>query len=167
MSTPTPSDSRAAPTKLALPHLFVALGFVCIGVLGLWQTTVIPKAQLYAAVGPEFVPWIVSVMIIGLGIGLVIAAIRGGWAPEQNGTITEWLPLGFVLLGLVINAALIEYIGFILASTMMFALVARGFGSRAFLRDIGIGFSVAFISYVGFDRILGYKIGTGLIEKLI
>ncbi|MCA3600465.1 MAG: tripartite tricarboxylate transporter TctB family protein, partial [Methylobacterium sp.] len=56
--------------------------------------------------------------------------------------------------------------GFILSSTLLFACVARGFGSRKLLRDALIGFGLALISYVGFDRILGYKIGSGLIEKL-
>jgi putative tricarboxylic transport membrane protein len=90
----------------------------------------------------------------------------GGWAADQEGTLSEWGSLGWVALGLVLNAALIEWIGFILASTIMFALVARGFGSGKWLRDGAIGFALALISYVGFDRILGYKIGTGLIEKL-
>jgi putative tricarboxylic transport membrane protein len=49
----------------------------------------------------------------------------------------------------------------------MFPLVARGFGSRAPLRDALIGFVLACVSYVGFDRVLGYKIGTGIIENLI
>jgi putative tricarboxylic transport membrane protein len=65
------------------------------------------------------------------------------------------------------NAALIDKIGFILASTIMFTLVARGFGSEKWWRDALIGFCLAFVSYFGFDRVLGYKIGSGLIESLI
>ncbi len=98
---------------------------------------------------------------------MLLAAFKGGWAADQEGTLTEWGSLGWVTLGLVLNAALIDSIGFILASTIMFALVARGFGSRQILRDAGIGFVLAIVSYVGFDRILGYKIGSGLIESLI
>jgi putative tricarboxylic transport membrane protein len=71
------------------------------------------------------------------------------------------------LLGLLVNIALIEWAGFIIASTAMFPLVARGFGSRAPLRDAVIGFVLSCVSYVGFDRVLGYKIGTGFIENLI
>ena len=35
------------------------------------------------------------------------------------------------------------------------------------LRDAAIGFALALVSYVGFDRVLGYKIGSGLIEGLL
>lgn len=150
-----------------LPHRIVAAGVIFIAVLALWQTLAIPKAALYATVGPDVFPKIVTAFLFACGIGLLIAAFRGGWAREQDGTITEMGSLGLVMLGLILNAALIEYIGFILASTIMFGLIARGFGSTRWLRDAAIGFALAIISYAGFDRVLGYKIGSGLIESLI
>ncbi len=65
------------------------------------------------------------------------------------------------------NVILIDDIGFILASTLLFLFTARAFGSRQLVRDAIIGFLLAVVAYVGFDRVLGYKIGTGLIERLI
>jgi putative tricarboxylic transport membrane protein len=100
---------------------------------------------------------------------LTLAALRGGWSHELARTRPS-IPtgaLGFVALGLLVNVAAIEFIGFILASTAMFAMIARGFGSKRPIRDAAIGFALAFVAYVGFDRILGYKIGSGLIEGLI
>lgn len=150
-----------------LPHLCVAAGICVIGGLAVWQSAVIPKGAMYAAVGAHVFPWFVTGFLLVMGMGLIVAALRGGWAHDQDGTITEWGSLALVGLGLFINAALIDSIGFILASSLMFPLVARGFGSKQWLRDSVIGFALAFISYVGFDRVLGYKIGTGLIESLI
>lgn len=149
-----------------IPHFCVALGVLALGVIAVWQTSLIPQV-LYATVGPSVFPTIVSVFLLMLGTGLVVAAQRGGWAHDQDGTITEMGSLGFVVAGLVLNAALIDRIGFILASTIMFTLVARGFGSQKWWRDALIGFFLAFASYLGFDRVLGYKIGSGLIESLI
>lgn len=150
-----------------LPHKIVAAGVLFIAALALWQTLAIPKAALYATVGPDVFPKIITAFLFACGIGLIMAAFRGGWAQDQDGTLTEWGSLGYVALGLVLNAALIEYIGFILASTIMFGLIARGFGSTQWIRDASIGLALAVISYVGFDRVLGYKIGSGLIESLI
>jgi len=150
-----------------LPHILVAAGILLVGGLAAWQASVIPKSAIYATVGPHIFPWIITAFLLILGIGLLLAAFRGGWAHEQDGTITEFGALGSVIAGLVLNAALIEYIGFILASTLMFTLVARGFGSKQSLRDAAIGFALAFIAYIGFDRVLSYKIGSGLIESLI
>ena len=63
--------------------------------------------------------------------------------------------------------ALISHAGFIIAGTLLFICTARAFGSLQPLRDGAIGFALAVISYVGFDRILGYKIGSGLVESLL
>ena len=71
-----------------------------------------------------------------------------------------------MLLGLLLNITLIEYAGFILSSTLLFLCTARAFGSEQPARDAAIGFALAFVAYVGFDRLLGYKIGSGLIESL-
>jgi len=162
MSDPTSSEH----IESTLPHKLVAFGVVALGLAAAWQTTLIPQV-LYTTVGPSAFAWFVAVFLLVLGVMLLLAAFKGGWAADQEGTLSEWGSLGWVTLGLVINAALIEWIGFILASTIMFALVARGFGSDKWLRDGAIGFALAIISYVGFDRILGYKIGSGLIESLI
>jgi putative tricarboxylic transport membrane protein len=159
-------QSSSEHIESTLPHKLVALGVVALGLASAWQTTLIPQV-LYTTVGPSVFAWFVAGFLLVLGALLLAAAFKGGWAADQEGTLTEWGSLGWVTLGLVLNAALIDSIGFILASTIMFALVARGFGSRQILRDAGIGFVLAIVSYVGFDRILGYKIGSGLIESLI
>lgn len=149
-----------------LPHFAIACGLLILGVAAAWQTTLIPTV-VYATVGPSVFPTMITVFLLACALGLVVAAARGGWAHDQDGTITEWGSLAFVLGGLALNAALIDRLGFILASTILFTLVARGFGSEKWPRDAFIGFLLALVSYVGFDRVLGYKIGSGLIESLI
>ncbi len=152
---------------LAKGDLGIALGVIAIGLIAAWQTTEIPQSA-YAAVGPRIFAWAAAAMLIVMGLFLVKDAVAGGWSHEADefGEV-DW-PGGIWLVGgLVANVALIDVIGFILASTVLFVFTARAFGSRQLVRDAVIGFLMAFISYVGFDRILGYKIGTGLIEGLI
>ena len=159
------SDSSSEHIESTLPHRLVAFGVIALGLAAAWQSTLIPQV-LYTTVGPSVFAWFVAGFLLVLGVMLLVAAFRGGWAADQEGTLSEWGSLGWVTLGLLLNVVLIEWIGFILSSTLLFACVARGFGSRKLLRDAAIGFGLALISYVGFDRILGYKIGSGLIEKL-
>ncbi|MCA3648247.1 MAG: tripartite tricarboxylate transporter TctB family protein [Methylobacterium sp.] len=159
------SDSSSEHIESTLPHKLAAFGVIALGLAAAWQSTLIPQV-LYTTVGPSVFAWFVAGFLLVLGALLLVAAFRGGWAADQEGTLSEWGSLGWVTLGLVLNVVLIEWIGFILSSTLLFACVARGFGSRKLLRDAAIGFGLALISYVGFDRILGYKIGSGLIEKL-
>lgn len=158
-----PDTSRT----LALGDLAVALGIVALGAVAAWQTTEIPQSA-YAAVGPRVFAWAASAMLLVMGAVLAVQAFAGGWSHENDefGEV-DWPGGVWLLAGLAANLALIDVLGFILASTVLFTLTARGFGSRRLLRDAAIGFALAFVAYVGFDRVLGYKIGTGLIEALI
>jgi putative tricarboxylic transport membrane protein len=62
---------------------------------------------------------------------------------------------------LIIDVALIHWIGFILASAAMFALTARAFGSRRALRDTLFGLALSAAVYVGFTRGLGVVLPGG------
>ena len=158
-----PDQTRA----LAKGDLGIAIGVILLGLIAAWQTTEIPEST-YAAVGPRVFAWAAAGMLVVMGGLLAKDAVQGGWSHESDefGEI-DW-PGGLWLLGgLAANVALIDIIGFILASTVLFLMTARAFGSRQLVRDAIIGFLLAFVSYVGFDRVLGYKIGSGLIEGLI
>ncbi len=132
-----------------------------------WQATVIPTHAVYAQVGPRAIPWIATAMLAVLGALLTLWGVRGGWAHEEHGPPHLWGAFPWLLLGLALNVTLIGVAGFIIASTVLFVCTALAFGSLSVLRDAAIGFALALIAYVGFDRVLGYKIGSGLIEGLL
>ncbi len=159
-------DAQAAPRGLAKGDLGIALGVIALGLIAGWQTTEIPQSA-YAAVGPRAFAWAASAMLVARGLFLLKDAFAGGWSAEVDdfGQV-DWPGGLWLIAGLAANVALIDVIGFILASTVMFAFTARAFGSLTIARDAAIGFALAFIAYIGFDRVLGYKIGTGLIERL-
>lgn len=69
--------------------------------------------------------------------------------------------LMLVLAALCAEAALIRPAGFVIASTLMFALVARAFGSRRVIRDTSIGLAIALIVFFAFSRALGVVLPTG------
>lgn len=131
-----------------------------------WETTLIPTNAIYAQVGPKVIPWLATVLLCALGALLTLQGLRGGWEHEEHGEF-DTQGLVWMLLGLALNVALIGMAGFIIASTLLFVCTARAFGSRRFLRDAAIGIVLALVTYVGFDRVLGYKIGSGLIEGLL
>ncbi|MEQ1648530.1 MAG: tripartite tricarboxylate transporter TctB family protein [Hyphomicrobiaceae bacterium] len=144
----------------------VGLGVLALAALVAWQTSIIPENAIYAKVGPKFFAWISAGLLAIMGAALTYEGVTGGWEHEESGE-TDWRSLGWLLAGLVLNVALISTLGFIIAGSILFVLTARAFGSTQPLRDAAIGFALALVSYVGFDRLLGYKIGTGLIERLL
>jgi putative tricarboxylic transport membrane protein len=155
-----------------------ALGLCVIGLGALvaWQTTLIPENAIYAKVGPKAFPWVVAGMITVMGVLLTVQGLRGGWERDDSSD-TDWGSLRWLLGGLVLNVMLIggmdvyglsiPKLGFIIASTILFVCIARAFLSKQPIRDAVVGFLLAAIAYVGFDRVLGYRIGSGLIEDLL
>ena len=131
------------------------------------QTALIPSGAIYAEVGPTIVPWIVTALLASLGLAIIVESYLGHWHVSKEHGVFDRVSLVWIGLGLGLNVALIGIAGFILASSTLFVCTARAFGSTRPLRDAGIGFAVALMAYAGFDRLLGYQIGDGLIENFI
>ena len=149
------------------------LGFAAV--VG-FATAAIPQSA-YAKIGPAVVPWAVTAGLVFFGLLLILEAFRGGWEHE-SGTALDLRSLAWLAAGLTLNLVLIDglsfgdtvivpRVGFILSSTLMFVCTARAFGSDRPVRDGAIGLAVAVLAYVGFDRVLGYQIGSGLIERFL
>lgn len=164
-------------TKPAWQDTCVGLAVLALAAVVAWQTTLIPENAIYARVGPKVFPWISTALLAVMGAILTLQGLRGGWDHEEAGEI-DTVSLGWLLLGLLLNLVLIDGMsyrgmsiapkaGFIVAGTLLFICTARAFGSGQPLRDAAIGFTLALVAYVGFDRVLGYKIGSGWIEALL
>jgi len=155
----------AAP---ALPETLLGLGTVAAAVLAFWQTSIIPVSPLYSKVGPTIFPYIASALLLVLGLILTARGLRGGWQPEDEKEIPlDWGSMFVVLAGFAANVILIGPLGFTIASTVMFTLIAWGFGSRTPWRDAPIGFVLALAAYFGFAAGLGVNIGMGPFERAV
>lgn len=160
----------------ALPETCVGLFMIGFAVVVGMATAAIPEST-YARVGPAVIPWAVTAGLAFFGALLAFQGLGGGWDHERD-TQFDLRSLAWLGTGLILNLALIDgvrlgetvlvpRVGFILASAVMFFCTARAFGSLRPLRDGLIGFALAIVAYVGFDRVLGYQIGSGLIERFL
>ena len=151
-----------------MPEFLIGLGLLACAAVVLWQTLSIPVSPLYSKVGPTVFPYMTTAGLAVLAVLLMVAAVRGGWQPdEEKETPTDWKALAFVAAGLIANVLLIQPLGFTAASVVMFVLVCFGFGSRHPLRDALIALVLALAAYFGFARALGVNIGAGLVENLL
>jgi putative tricarboxylic transport membrane protein len=154
-------------SSLKREAIFLGLGVFGFALIVAWQTSRISGAAAYAQVGPAIIPWLVSAALALLGLAILAAGVTGRWHSEPAPGALDRSALAWLAGGLVLNLALIDTVGFILASTVLFVCTARAFGSRRLLRDAALGFVIALVAYIGFDRVLGYEIGSGLIESLL
>lgn len=144
----------------------VGLAVLALAAMVAWQTTLIPENAIYAKIGPKLFPWLTAGLLALMGALLTLAGLRGGWEHETEDE-TDWVALEWLGFGLFLNVMLISSVGFIIAGVLLFVCTARAFGSTQPVRDALIAAFLAVSAYVAFDRVLGYKIGSGIIERLL
>jgi putative tricarboxylic transport membrane protein len=119
-------------------------GLVLLTGLGLgFGALKIPGEAGYGGVGPNFLPWVVAVVLTICGVMIVREALATGFsnvAPPTGGDRAWWPGLVWVSAGLLANAALLTTIGFILSCTLCYLMAVQGLrraqGQRPGVRDM-------------------------------
>lgn len=155
----------------AWPDLAAGLFVLALGGLAFWQALEIPVSPIYAQVGPKAVPFVVAGGLLLLGAGLVAEALRGGWSHDleevRDAPPANRHAFALLLAGLGANLLLIVPLGFSLAATAQYVLVAAAFGSRRFLRDAAVALALTLVAWFLFVELLGVNIGAGVLEGLV
>jgi putative tricarboxylic transport membrane protein len=145
----------------ATGELLLGVALVIIGLLVLAGTTIITVAPTYSRVGPRVFPFAVGAGLIVVGLIYTIESWRGAQTPSDEHQV-KLLPVTLISAGLVLDALLLEWIGFIPASTLLFVLVTAGFGSRRYLRDFMAGLLLSILAYLTFVYGLGLNLPAGV-----
>lgn len=116
-------------------------------------------------VGPTAMPYVVCAGLTVLGLAHLVVAFRDGLpTPEAADTkALLWIVGG--LVGLVACIALGG--GFIIATAIIFACTARGFGREALVVDIVIGAVLGTVIYLVFLKLLTLSLPAGPLEALL
>jgi putative tricarboxylic transport membrane protein len=169
-------DANPRLARLLAPEALFGAGLTGLGVFVLvaGQDIVSPVPW-----GPGLMPEIVGAGLVALGFATLVERVRipvsvpdGGLArvtpagvPSHDERTTEseddWLGFALVLAAVAAFGVLVEPAGFPLAAALMFALVARGFGSRRPAWDFLIGLALAALVYVVFALLLGLQLSWG------
>ena len=148
------------------PQTLLGIGTLAVGLLLAAGATQISSEAGYSGVGPNFLPWLVGGLLMLCGAFLIWEARSGGFRSmdEPSGAAAgHWPGFIWVSAGVLVNAALITTIGFILSCSLCFVLAVRGFKSsegrldlslRAVVVDAAIGFAIAAPVYWMFTKLL-------------
>jgi putative tricarboxylic transport membrane protein len=154
---------------LPLGDLLVALAVLALGGWFLKGAFAVRLLAGYDRIGPRFFPLVVAGGLLLCGALLLVAALRGKRAPleaaeEMDGRLpADWRSVGILAGAFVLDALLIERLGFVISSTLLFWGVAFGFGSRHYLRDALSGLALALAAYLTFTRLLDLNLPAGLL----
>lgn len=160
--------ARRSPAEVAL-----SIGVLLLGAGTSVGTMLLPSQGGYARIGPNFMPGVTGAGLILLGIWLLYEVLTGGWrnlppqdAPARGEHAFHAPAFVWVSVGLFAHIALIQSGGFVLAGAVLFACVARGFGSPRFARDLAIGFTLTLAVFAFFVLVLTVNLPAGWLAPL-
>ena len=171
-------NERAKVTLLSrrsMSATVIAVALIALGLFVVHQGYLIAQDQSsYARVGPQVFPYMVGSGLVIIGLFLAIDAVKGTWPVIWAETADEhslsrpayWRQLSKVALvglGLAVNAFLIAPLGFVVSSTLMFALTTRAFGSRRIPFDLAVGALFSGLIYLCFTYALRLPLPGGTI----
>jgi len=154
-------ESQRHPDWAAL-SIAVLLGIAAI-VIG-WSTATMPGAANYARIGPTSFPYVIAVVLFVLAVWTAVAALRGEFPRREEQNIA---PMVWIVGGLAAQMLLLKVAGFSIATGLLFALTARGFGRGPLWLTVPIGIVLAFIIWIIFAKGLQLSLPAGPLERLI
>jgi putative tricarboxylic transport membrane protein len=150
---------RTDPAGIAVAALLALIAALII-----WDTSRLELGQTYG-LGPKAMPYVVAAGLALLAIGNLVMGLRGDLPARESADRRAIL---LILGGLAVVIAIIGLGGgFILAMTLLFAMTAAAFGRVNFLADLAIGFALAFVVYLMFDKLLSLSLPAGPLERLL
>ena len=160
---------RKSPSN-SLPQTMIGAGALALGAVLAYGATFISSEAGYAGVGPNFLPWVVAVVLSLCGVWLIYEARTGGFRQINDASGADRADGGaflWVAAGLLVNAALLTTVGFILSCTLCFMLAVRGLrmsegkshgGARGLVLDFVTGFLIAAPAFWLFTKLLGINL---------
>jgi putative tricarboxylic transport membrane protein len=151
----TPTPDRAVLVIAAL----LALAGIAIAI----ATLKAPSTTGYSPVGARTVPFIMAGALLVLAVFTAIAGIRGRFPKREKQDIP---PMLWLIGGLAVQLLTMKTVGFSIATGLLFAAAARGFGRGPLWMTIPIGIVFSFVVWVIFAKGLQLTLPAGPLEKL-
>ena len=161
MTDESRQGSQHRPDWAALA-IAVVLGVAAV-VIG-WSTATMPGAANYARIGPTSFPYAIAAVLFLLAVWTAVAALRGEFPRREEQNIA---PMVWIVGGLAAQMLLLKVAGFSIATGLLFAATARGFGRGPLWLTIPVGIVLAFIIWIIFARGLQLSLPAGPLERLI
>ncbi len=145
------------------PTAVIAVVLFAIAFITYWDASHMKVRATYG-MSASAASYFVAILLVALAIGHLISAFKPSDIEVES---ADWLAVGWVGFAL---AGLIGSIwmggGFILGSTLLFALTARAFGRKALLADLCLGAVIGVLVFLLFNKLLTLALPQGPLERL-
>lgn len=148
-------------------HAFVGLALALVGIGLFLSAQEIEVSPAVVLLGPRLFPSIVALGLILLGALTVASALAGSREvqaePEVPKPENDWPAFLTALTGPILFLLTVETLGFAVAAALLFASVARAFGSRRPLLDLALGLVIGAVILTVFSYGLGLVLPAGTV----
>ncbi|RII41199.1 tripartite tricarboxylate transporter TctB family protein [Galactobacter valiniphilus] len=165
----TAATARPNRSELGLAALLGVVGVVAIvDALGLTSATTTSDP-----VGPKAMPIAVGILLLVCAVVLALQVLRGGAAEPDAGedidptSAFDWKTLALLVGFFLLNAALINQLGWVISGAIMFWGSCWALGSRRWIVNIFISLALTLATYYGFYFGLGIKLPAGILTGIL
>lgn len=160
---PEDGSSQASSRRPDWAALAVAVVLVAIAAIIFFDVERLQGNTGYSGIGPATVPEVIAFCLCGLAAWTVFAAFRGDFPEREHQEIS---PVAWIVGGLAAQMLLLNTVGFSIATGVLFAMTAAGFGKRKLWISIPAGIALAFVVWILFARLLQLSLPAGPLERL-
>jgi putative tricarboxylic transport membrane protein len=160
MTQELPTSEARRPDRAAL---VIAAAIVIIAAVIVYSTATAHGGSA-TRIGPSAFPYAIAGCLFILAIWTAFEAIRGDFPKREA---QEIQPVIWIIGGLAAQMLLLHITGFAIATGLLFAATARGFGKGPLWMTIPIGIVLSFVIWVIFAKGLQLALPAGPLERLI
>ncbi len=154
------STEQRRPDRAALA---IAAALAAIAAVIFLDVSRLREMAGYSQVGPATVPNWIAFALIGLAIWTVVEAFRGDFPEREK---QQFGPVVWIVAGLAAQMLLLTTAGFSIATGILFALTAAGFGKRKLWMTIPVGIVLCLVIWLIFAGLLQLSLPAGPLEHL-
>lgn len=144
--------------------LVIAAVLASVGLVIGWSTAGMGGAASYSRIGPATFPYVIAAAFLGLSVWTAVAAFRGEFPAREK---QQLAPMVWIVGGLAAQMLLLKTAGFSIATGLLFAATARGFGRGPLWATIPLGVVFAGLIWLVFAQGLTLALPSGAFEQIL
>jgi len=155
-------------------QLVVCAGLALLGVVLFVDASRIGHAtSSNDPVGPRAVPIVLGVALLVVCAVYLLDILRGGRGEQEEGEdvdlghAADWRTLGLLAFFFLLNALLIDPLGWVISGSILFWGSAFALGNRHHVRGLVAGVALALITFYGFAIGLGVNLPAGILQGIL
>ncbi|MBL3669351.1 tripartite tricarboxylate transporter TctB family protein [Streptomyces sp. M2CJ-2] len=124
-------------------------------------------------IGPRTVPVLLGVLLLLIALVYAVDVARGGRVEPEGGEDVDltnpidWRTVLLLVGAFVVNAVLIEPLGWVISGTLLFWGTAFALGNRHYLRNLAIAVALSLITFYAFAIGLGVYLPAGVLQGIL